>query len=52
MKNKNWIEIRERKTKKLIRIVYNPYGKPAREVVGYFIAKENLNKVYYRKVGL
>jgi len=51
MENKNWIEIRERKTKKLIRIVYNPYGKPAREVVGYFIPKKNLKDIYCRRTG-
>jgi hypothetical protein len=43
---KSWVEIRERKTKELVRIVYNPYKEKTKEVVRAFIPEENLKFVY------
>ena len=33
MRQKNWAEIRKRKTKELVMIVYNPYHKTKREIL-------------------
>lgn len=46
MRDKCWIEIRERGTKRLIRIVYNPYLKSTREVLAVWIEPEYLSSVY------
>jgi len=46
MSKRTWVEIREKKTKKLIRIVYNPYQSPTKKIIEMFIPVENLKKVY------
>ena len=46
MKKRHWIEIREKGTKELIRIVYNPYGQKTMDVIKLFIPEENLKFVY------
>jgi hypothetical protein len=38
--DKNWIELRDKKTKSLIRIIYNPYHKKPSEVVKDWILPE------------
>jgi len=45
-KEKRWIKIKDKKTKRLIRIVYNPYNKPVREILKLFIEPEELRNVY------
>ena len=44
--DKTWVEIREKRTKELIRIVYNPYKEKTKEVIKAFIPEENLKFVY------
>lgn len=46
MEKKKWIEIREKKTHVLIRIIYNPYDKPVKDVIRDWILPEYVKDVY------
>ena len=46
MKAKQWIEIREKSTKRLVRVVYNPYEKSTKEIIRLFIPEKNVKFFY------
>ena len=45
-KNKVWAEIKEKKTKRLIRIIYNPYNKPRKDIIKDWIVPEAQKDCY------
>lgn len=40
MKTGKWIELWDKENNRLLRIVYNPYLKPIKEVIAFWIPKE------------
>jgi len=46
VKNNRNIEIYDKETNALIRIVYNPFGKSKKEILDFWIPAEHRNQVY------
>ena len=44
-KEKTWVELKDKKTGSLIRIVYNPYLKSNKEVIKFWILPEYVKDV-------
>lgn len=43
---KNWVKLKDKKDKSLIRIIYNPYNKTIKEVIKDWILPEYQKSVY------
>jgi len=43
---KDWVDIREKKTGRVLRVIYNPYHKPVKQILREWISEEYLHQVY------